>query len=90
LTIKNNRRILSINESEGKVIFLQLQLFFLKRNRAIAILRIQKINQNDIIAFAVIASKKLKISVVIDTTKAKTMPEITNASLKLNSNFGFF
>jgi hypothetical protein len=60
------------------------------RKSAIAILRIQKINQNDIIAFTVIALKKLKISVVIDTTKAKTIPEITNASLKLNSNFGIF
>lgn len=51
---------------------------------------IKNINQNDMIAFTVIALKKLKISVIIDTTEARKIPEITNASLKFNSDFKIF
>jgi hypothetical protein len=90
LTMRNNRRILSIIEREGKKIFLQLHLFFIMRYSKSPILMIKNINQNDMIAFTVIALKKLKISVIIDTTEARKIPEITNASLKFNSDFKIF
>ncbi|MFA6362408.1 hypothetical protein [Methanoregula sp.] len=50
----------------------------------------KKINQNIIIAFAVIALKKLKISVTTDITKAKIIPEIINDSLKPKLNLKNF